>query len=575
MVRDRVLRQGMIVVLALLAAACAPATSAPVATPTSPARAAQAPTVQAPSATLTTAAVAGPLYGGTLVVPRWPDMETCNPAISTGLTVTEIMGNVFDGLVRQNGKFELEPQLAKSWEISPDGLTITFKLRDDVKWHDGVKFTAEDVKFTFENAIGKLHPRGRTVFGKLDRVDTPDDYTAIFHMKEPNAAFMFQINAPESLIIAKHIYEKEDVQKGDSATCKKLPIGTGPFKVTEFVPGERMTTVRNPEWWGTKGDYWGKGQPYLDRVIYPFIPDSSTRMLGFEKGELHYVAMLLFPPGDVARFKSVPGRDVITRCTTQQLGVSAFYGLNLLNKPLDDVRVRQAIAWAIDTKMINERVYFGTGEVTRTFVDKSSPWYNPDLTTYEPRDVKKANEILDQAGYAKKTDGTRFELKISYDDRPERTDLAKAFQLMMADIGIKVNMDGGDRNYSTQKTYITHDYDVTAQTLGIGDPSVGAARFFLSTNIGAAELNNSSAYVNQEMDGLWKEFSTNFDTGKRKAAIYKIEEMANRDLPYLFVLSTTYPAGINTAEFDGFHPDCVKGDAMMRTIWWKKGRPNP
>lgn len=557
---------------ALVLAACAPSAPPVVTSPTAPI--APATQAAAPQPQPTTPAATTPLYGGTFVVPKWPDLATCNPAISTDVSVTGVMGNIFDSLVRQDAKFELQGELATSWQSSPDGLTLTFKLRDDVKWHDGVKFTSADVKFTFEKALSKLHPRGRTAFGALDRVDTPDDTTAVFHMKEPSAAFMFQISAPESLIIAKHVYENEDIQKGDSATCKKLPIGTGPFKAIEYTPGVQMVVERNKEWWGTKGNFWGKGQPFLDKIIFPFVPDSATRILGFEKGDFHYLATLLFPREEVARFQKTPGRDVLFRCT-QQLGTATFYGLNLRREIFKDVRVRQAIAYAIDLDLINQRVYYNTGDITETFVTRDNPWYNPKLPKYSPRDLKKAGELLDQAGFPKKADGTRLEIKVIFDDRPERRDLGLLFQQMMVDAGIKVTLDQGDLNYWSDKTYMKGDYDVTVATLGIGEPGVGAARLFLSNNIGAALYNNSSAYNNAEMDQLWKTFQTNFDVEKRKAAIYRIQELTNIDLPYIFTTSTSYPAGVNTAEFDGYHPDCVKGEVMLRTVWWKKGRPNP
>jgi peptide/nickel transport system substrate-binding protein len=225
-----------------------------------------------------------PLYGGSLVVPRWPDFPTCNPTISTDLTVSGVLGNVFDGLVRHNADLELQPELAESWEMSDDGMTITFYLREDVVWHDGVPFTSADVKFSFDEALSTLHPRGRVVFSAIESIDTPDDFTVIFNMSEPKPAFMYQINTPETMIIPKHIYENEDLVDGPHATCQELPVGTGPFKAIEYVPGQLFRVERNDEWYGSSGNYWGVGQPYLDEIIFVFISDGQARVNGLESG---------------------------------------------------------------------------------------------------------------------------------------------------------------------------------------------------------------------------------------------------------------------------------------------------
>jgi peptide/nickel transport system substrate-binding protein len=208
-----------------------------------------------------------PLYGGTLVVPRWPDLVTCNVATTTDITTPGVLGNVFEALTRQNSKLEPQPELAETWEVSEDGMTITYYLRQDVKWHDGMPFTSADVKFTFENILSTLHPRGKGVFSYIESIETPDDYTVIFTLTEPRSGFMYQVNAPESPIMPKHIYENEDLVDGPHATCQELPVGTGPFIVTNYTIGESLTMERNDEWWGREGNYWGKGQPFLDKII--------------------------------------------------------------------------------------------------------------------------------------------------------------------------------------------------------------------------------------------------------------------------------------------------------------------
>lgn len=546
-----------------------------------PTTAAAQPTAAAPAAEPTTIATrtasadeGTPLYGGTLVVARFPDLVTCNGALSTDVTASEIMGNIHDSLVRQNGSFEVVPELATSWSVSEDGKTITFKLRDDVKWHDGVPFTSADVKFTYENIISKLHARGRINIGDaLESVETPDDYTAIFHMKEPRSTLLWQINGSESPIVAKHIFEGQDLTKGDAATCKTLPIGTGPFMASEYIPGESMTVVRNPDWWGTKGTYWGAGQPYLDSIVYTFIPDVTARVNCLETGQCGYVGMLMFPENEVERFKNMPGRDVNYDCTVQQIGVTNRYGLNLRNEILKDKRVRQALSLALDRDAINQQVYFGNGTPSATFVPPGHPWYSPSADKYLKRDLDTANKLLDEAGYPKKADGTRFELNLVTDTRSTQSDLGKAFQLMLADVGVKVNLEILEFPAMTEKVYMQHDFDVWAGVNGVGADPFGT--FLATANIGDALFNNSAGYSNPEMDELISQFRQEFDLAKQNEIMHKMVDIASEDVPYIEVMNTLYPLGINTDEYAGYATDATRCDVLMRNIWWKKGRPTP
>jgi peptide/nickel transport system substrate-binding protein len=563
--------------------------------PTEPSQANIQPTQEIPTATKTTEIIQPtstessvnkpyvigledtPLYGGTLVVPRWPDFPTCNPAISTDLTVSSVLGNVFDGLMRLNNNLEYEPELATSWDISEDGLTYTFNLRHNVRWHDGEPFTSADVKFSFEEALSTLHPRGKIPFSQIESIDTPDDYTVIFHLKEPTSGFMYQANAPETLIIPKHIYENEDIVEGPHATCQELPIGTGPFKATEYIQGSSFTVVRNDDWWGTEGNYWGVGQPYLDKIVYVFVPDSEARVNGLESGEFDYLSMLMFPRNEYARFGAMDGFTVSLE-GMHMIGVMSFYGFNLLNDPVNKLCVRQAIAYAMDLDAINDKVYYGTGFPTMSMFQPTHPEYDINLEPYpyQPRSVEKAKTLLDECGYPVQSNGWRFEIKQTYDmSRAERVDMADIFKQLVEEIGIKVNMDGVDYNIWTDQVYMKHDYDVTPATLGLGWPSVGAARFFLSSNIGEALFNNSAAYSNPEMDELWNTYSTTTDPATRLQAIYRIQEIALEDLPYLFVNASVYPSAWNSAEFAGFHIDTASGPTLMRTVWWKDGTPTP
>src|ERR1700752_3032160 len=154
-------------------------------------------------------------WGGTLAYGENQDLPECNPTISSQQVSYH---NVFDGLARYNAKLELKPELAESWTISPDGLTMTFKLRKGVKWHDGTPFTSADVKFTYEKGLMVKHPTGVIANKSITAIETPDDNTVIFKHSYQNPSFLYQIGIAESYIIPKHIYEKEDIATGPHAT---------------------------------------------------------------------------------------------------------------------------------------------------------------------------------------------------------------------------------------------------------------------------------------------------------------------------------------------------------------------
>ena len=508
----------------------------------------------------------GPLYGGTLVYADFTDFPTCNPATTSLPTA---LNNIFDGLARFNSARELQPELAESWEIADDGLTITFNLREGVVWHDGEPFTSADVKFTWESSLMVHHPRGRVANANIESIETPNDLTVIFHMTSPSPGFIYQIGAAESAIIPMHIYDNEDVLEGPHATCQELPVGTGPFKAKEYVQGERFIMEANLDWWGTAGTYWGEGAPYLDEIIVTFIADDNARVNGFESGDFHFLYQEALPQQEVGRFQAMEGRNISFECTGQPVGQLFFFNLLDDSKPWADLRVRQAIAWAIDREQLNERAYFGIGVPSSTTFAPTDPNYNPDIETYSPPDIDLANQLLDDAGWPRGADGFRFQMRsMGYDTL---ADWAEVMKQQLAEVGIDVIVEGGDFDFVVDKGYVQHDFDTLWGGLGVNDPGVGVSRLFRSNNIGDAPFNNASAYSDPEMDQLWATYSSTLDEDLRRDTIFRIQELINEDLPVIYVNTPTNWASQNTEDFSGWPSDCTDEASMLRTVWWKGG----
>jgi peptide/nickel transport system substrate-binding protein len=572
----------LLVVLSMVITACEPATSEPTEAqapttemeePTEKPEEPPAETEEPVVATEAPPAGEGPLYGGTLVWALDTSLSTCNPATITHPTW---LSNVYDHLMLFNANFEMQPELALSYEILDDGKQIVFHLREGVKWHDGEPFTSADVKFTWENALMTIHPRGKKSNAVVESVETPDDYTVTFNLSAPSPGFLFQIGIGESPIIPKHIFENEDVVEGPHATCEELPIGTGPFKAVDFEPGVSMTMERNADWWGTEGNYWGVGQPYLDQLIGVIIPDENARINGFETGDITFLVHGMLPADQVARFEEMDGRDVTQSCAGVPVHSTYFFNLRREDQPYADVNVRKAISWALDRDAINEKVYFGIGIPNWTFLPPDHPDFHDGLTTYYPRDLEKAEQMLDDAGYPRGEDGIRFEISISAYDWANTSGLAEVFKQQLEDVGIMVNLDISDFNSAVDKIFIQHDFDVGTVQYGVNDPGVGVARLFITSNIGEAPFNNASAYSNPEMDELWETYNSTFDQEVRHDAMLRIQEIANEEMPLISVNTPTNWMSMNTDQFAGWQTDCIGMQHLAgRMAWWKEGRPTP
>ena len=246
------------------------------------------------------AAETQPKYGDTFIVGMSSDPATLNGAISGSVNDKTVASNIFSMLFRLDYKMNPVPDLAEEWTISDDGLVYTFKLRDGVKWHDGTPFTSADVKFSMDEAYMKLHPRTDNFNSFIESVETPDDKTVVFKLKKPYGAFMNAL-AYDVYIIPKHLYENTDIRNNP---YNIKPVGTGPFIFEEWSRGSHITLKKNP-------DYFQKGLPYLDKLVFRIIPNAASRVLALGTGEIHYLSYQALPSSAIAELKANP--DITTQ----------------------------------------------------------------------------------------------------------------------------------------------------------------------------------------------------------------------------------------------------------------------
>jgi peptide/nickel transport system substrate-binding protein len=464
-----------------------------------------------------------------VLVPEPPSLVT---AFNSALMVQQISAKMMDGLLAYDKHFDPQPSLAKSWQVASDGLAITFKLRDDVKWHDGAPFTSADVKFSFEEILKKHHPRGRATFANLTSVETPDKLTAILRLSKPSAYIMAALSASESPMLPKHLYEKGDPTTNPLVSA---PIGTGPFKFAEWQRGRFIRLVRNP-------DYWVKGEPSFDTVIVRFIPDAGTRAVALETGEIDVGGADPVPLADLQRIEKLPNLAVTTEGYAL-FGAMYYFEFNMRDPQFRDVRVRQAIAHALNRDMVAKNVWFGYGTpATGPVSHRIAKFYNANVPKYA-FDTKKAEALLDAAGFPRKADGVRFKIfhdPSTYTDQYRR--FADYFKQAMRQIGIDVELRMSDAATFQRRIWTENAYQTTSYGIfNMPDPTIGVQRIFWSKNIRkGVPYSNGSGYASAEMDRIFEAAQSENDPAKRRELFNAMQVLAMTDLPIIPIVDVDY-----------------------------------
>lgn len=457
------------------------------------------------STAFTTPLRAEPSHGGTLNFIVEQEPPTLVSIAHTAGPTQRISPKITEGLLTLDFDDKPVPVLATSWTVAPDGLTYTFKLRPGVKWHDGKDFTSADVAFSIE-LLKKVHPRGRGTFANVVVVDTPDPLTAIIRLSKPAPYLLHALDASESPIVAKHIYEGTDTLTNKNAIA---PIGTGPFLFKQWDRGSDVILERNP-------NYWDKGKPYLDRIVVRFNSDLAARSAAFETGEYDLGGGPPVALADVARLQALPQIGSETRgyeynASDQQL----FF--NYDNPVFRDIRVRQAIAHSIDLKKLVDFAFFGLAKVAPSPISPDlKEFYDPSIKPYA-YDPALANKLLDEAGYPKKADGTRFTVRLLYNpfNNVQEADFIKQ---ALARIGIKATIQAYDFATYIQRVYTARDFDITLESLSnTFDPTPGVQRAYWSKNFKIGlPFSNASHYENADVDRILEAAAEEPDAAKRK-----------------------------------------------------------
>lgn len=394
---------------------------------------------------LTTATYAQPKLasGGSLTIAQGVEPPGLDPTTATSAAIPRVVyGNVLEGLVRIERDGKIAPALASEYRISKDGKEYTFILKKGVKFHDGKPFDAEDVKFTFERLMDpKTNIPNIKYYRDIESVEVADSHTVKFKLKNINSMFLFNLARPDSIIINKQTADR----------LKTAPVGTGPFKIVEWVRGDRVILAKFEE-------YYRKGLPYLDKVTFKFIGDPSAQIASLKAGDVDVIGYDVSPENALLLEKD-PKFKVLNGYTTTEVILST----NQTRKPFDDVRVRRAMAHAIDRSALIKGAMSGYGMPIGSHMDPGNPYYI-DLTSAYPYNPSKAKQLLAEAGYP-----NGFEAVIKL---PERFAYARRtgeiVTDMLSQVGIRLKIELTEWGQWIDRVFKNADFDLTV--IGHSEP---------------------------------------------------------------------------------------------------------
>ena len=349
----------------------------------------------------------------TLTVGMGIEPTGLDPTIAAPVAIREVTwANLFEGLVKLDRDGKVVPLLAKSWTVSPDGLVYTFRLQDNVKFHDGKPMSSADVKFSFDRARGPTSTNAqKQIFAPIEAIDTPDPTTAVIRLKQPSGNFLYFLSWGDASIVSPEASE----------TNRANPVGTGPFRFKGWARGDKVELVRFADYWGTK--------PALEAVTFRFITDPQAQVAALRAGDVD-----AFPNIGAPELFADLKKDKRFTAVAGNTEGEIVAGMNNAKKPFDDVRVRRALMHAIDRKALIEGAYSGFGQPIGSHFSPNHPAY-VDTTGIVPHDPAKAKALLKEAGH-----GSGLSITIKTPQMAYASRSAELISAMLAEVGVEAKI---------------------------------------------------------------------------------------------------------------------------------------
>ncbi len=466
---------------------------------------------------------ATPKRGGTVTVHLNAEQRILNPALRASADVYLIGAKIMEPLVDLDGDGDPDPMLATSWESSDDGKTITFKLREGVNWHDGKPFTSADVAYTAMEMWKKHLNYSTTLQLYLEEVETPDDHTAVFQYSRPMPMdLLLRALADLGYVAPKHVYEDTNVLENPA---NNAPIGTGPFKFDSYERGRYVIAVKNP-------DYWAEDKPYIDKIVWRIITDQAAAAAAVESGDVQLTPYSSLALADMDRLKSDDRLTVSGKGSDANVPMNTIE-FNFRREELADHRVREAIVRSMDIEFFCENFLYGFGKPATGPIPSSATNFYSDDTPQYPFDPKKAEALLDEAGYERGKDGKRFKLKLVPAPWGEDITLWSTFmQQSLQDVGIDVEIIRYDASGFLDNVYNKWDFDLaTGWHQYRGDPAVSTTVWYRSGSPKGAPWTNQFGWQSDEVDELIDAAAFEIDPEKRRELYVSLSRKINEELP--------------------------------------------
>ena len=440
---------------------------------------------------------------------------------------------IYEGLVTYSTDLKPQPSLARSWDISADGLTYTFKLQPNVKWSDGKPFSSTDVVFSLAKMLPETSAGARLALQEVQAVEAPDAETVVVRLKKPIPYFIMIFPSVSVPIMPKHIYDGTEYAKNPA---NATPIGTGPFKLAEWRRGSFLRLVRNEH-------YWKKDRPLVDSITFRIIPDASSRAIALETGDIQIATGLDLSSADIKQFRANKDFEV-TAAGWEYLSQISMLEPNLRKPILNDVRFRQALYHAIDRKFVLDRIWQGVGRIATGPISSKIPYYTKDVRPYDFNPAK-SKALLDELGFRADASGARADasgnrLKVSVLILPGDERYAQLGQYLReawGAIGVEVNLQVTD-TAGWEARIRNWDFDILMNSLSQwGDPGFGARRYYVTSNIKKGGIfNNESGYSNPDVDKWFDEANVEMNPAKRADLYARIQRKLADDVAVMWML---------------------------------------
>lgn len=467
--------------------------------------------------------------GGVLVIGSTQTPRHLNSAVQSGIATMMPAAQLFASPLRMDKDWKPRPYLAESWTLSGDNRSVTLVLRKDAVFHDGRPVTAEDVKFSIES-IRDNHPF-KTMYGPVNSVTISDPRTAVIRLSEPHPALLLAMSTSLTPILPKHVFDDGTDLKIHPRNAS--PIGSGPFRLVEFKPGEHLVMERFDR-------FFLKDHPKLQRIIIRQYKESTSMLLAFERGEID-VHSGVTDPRDVARVRKIPGVNLV-RGAAPAIGPLIWLAFNTASPKLADKRVRQAINFAIDKRFIIDTLLGGVNRRATGPLAAASPFHSRDVEPYD-LDLARASSLLDAAGLKRGADGMRMTL--SLDAPPGNVDqrtIQEFLKPSLAKVGIGIELRRSPDFPAWARRISSLQFELTLDSVwNWGDPVIGVHRTWLGSNIRPGVIwSNTQSYANPQVDEWLAAAGKEMDFARRKELYRKVQSTVVDDCPVAFLYEQTF-----------------------------------